>query len=96
MFFQNRQAESRADPAAHRVGETGHPETHAADRGPSKRNPHTHTNDGPAAGTHTNKPITAGTYTNRHCPTTPPVSLCLYYLGSEAAKPLTVIRETAG
>lgn len=48
-----RQAEGRADPAAHWVGETGHPETHAADRGPSERNTHTHTNDGPAAGTHT-------------------------------------------
>jgi len=47
-----RQAEGRADPAAHRVGETGHPETHAADRRPSERNTHTHTNDGPTAGTH--------------------------------------------
>lgn len=91
-----RQAEGRADPAAHWVGETGHPETHAADWGPSERNTHTHTNDGPAAGTHTN-------HTDRHTPTPPqgvhhPTSLSLFVSssGSEAAKPLTVTRETAG
>ncbi|XP_062864671.1 protein FAM184B isoform X2 [Trichomycterus rosablanca] len=43
-------AEGGAYPAAHRVGAAGHPEAHAADRGPAERTQDPHRDDGAAAG----------------------------------------------
>lgn len=46
----SREAEGRAYPAAHRVGAAANPASHAADRGPPERAPHSHPDDGAAAG----------------------------------------------